>query len=180
MDLYKAIKDRRSVRRYKSDAIPQETLDKILEAATWAPSWAHSQCAEVIVVDDPALKLKVREAMPEGNPAYKAVEQAPVLVAFLGKKKRSGYKKGEQSSQLGDGWLMFDVGLVTQNFMLAAHAEGLATVCIGLFDNAKAGEVLGVPEELEVVCLSPLGVPNQEPNIPPRKTLEEFAHKNGY
>ena len=180
MDLYTAIKERRSVRRYKDTEIPPQTLDRLLEAAQWAPSWAHTQCVEVVVADTPEMKAALQGSLPEKNPAYKAMMQAPIVVAFLAKGGRAGYKQGAPATPRGDGWSLFDTGLAMQNFMLAAHAEGLATVCIGLFDSAKAGEALGLPEGVEVVAMTPLGYPDQVPNLPPRKDRGDFVKFNGY
>ncbi|PLX41821.1 MAG: nitroreductase [Deltaproteobacteria bacterium] len=180
MELYQAIKERRSVRRYKETPVPSEVLDRIIEAAQWAPSWAHSQCVEVVIVDDPAKKSALQATLPETNPAYKAMVNAPLAVAFCAKLKRAGFKKGEPATPRGNGWALFDTALCMQNFMLAAHAEGLATVCVGLFDSEKAGAALNVPEGKEVVALTPLGYPDQEPNLPPRKDKYEFVKKNGY
>lgn len=179
MELYEAIKERRSVRRYKTDPVASDVLDRLLEAAQWAPSWAHTQCAEVIIVDDSAVKEALAEAAGERNPAYKALKEAPLVAAFLGRKGRAGFKKGEAATPRGD-WFMFDVALSMQNFMLAAHAEGLATVCVGLFDIEKASAALKLPEEVTVVTYTPLGVPDQVPNLPARKERERFAFRNSY
>ncbi len=180
MELFEAIKERRSIRRYKEDQVPAEVLAKLVEAAQWAPSWAHTQCVEIIVLDDPKAKAALQASLPEGNPAYKAMVAAPLAVAFCGKKGRAGFKKGEAATPRGD-WNMFDVALSMQNFMLAAHAEGLATVCVGLFDSAAAGKVLGLPDEVDVLALTPLGYPvDQEVNVPPRKEVGKFLHKNSY
>lgn len=179
MNIYDAIKNRRSVRRYKTDAVPAEVLDRLLEAAQWAPSWAHTQCAEVVVVDDPAVKMALQASLPEKNPAYKAMVQAPLALAFCAKAGRAGFKKGEAATPRGD-WMMFDVALVMENFMLAAQAEGLATVCVGLFDAAVAAKAVNAPEGVEVISLTPLGYPDQEPNIPPRKAREAFCVGNRY
>lgn len=180
MDLYQAISDRRSVRRYTSEPVSPEALDRLLAAAQWAPSWAHTQCVEVVVVDDAEVKEKLQAACGDKNPAYKAMGEAPLVVAFCARKGRAGFKKGEAATPRGDGWLMFDTGLSMQNFMLAAHAEGLATVCVGLFDSAASGRALNLPDDMEVVAMTPLGHPDQTPNLPARKERALFAHRNGY
>jgi len=179
MDIYQAIKERRSVRRYKADEVPEEILDRLLLAAQWAPSWAHTQCVEVVVVRDPAVKEKLQAAVGERNPAFKAMGEAPLAIAFCARLGRAGYKKGETSTRRGD-WFMFDTALAMENFMLCAHAEGLATVCIGLFDSAAAAVALGLPEGVEAVALTPLGYPDQTPNLPARKDRALFVHKDVY
>lgn len=80
---------------------------------------------------------------PKGNPAIKTIVQAPVLLARCPNTNTSGYCKKMQSTQFGD-WLMYDLGLATQNLCLAAHDFGLGTVIAGLFDHSRSREVLGV------------------------------------
>jgi nitroreductase len=70
---------------------------------------------------------------------------------------------------------MYDCALATQNICLAAHALGLATVIVGFFDCARAGEILQVSGEFQVVCLLPLGYPKRTPDPPARKGLSELA-----
>ena len=179
MELYEAITSRRSVRRYRDDPVPREVLDRLLVAAQWAPSWAHTQTPEVIVVETPEARAEVQAALTERNPAHSAMGEAPLSVAFCAKLGKAGFKKGEPATSRGD-WMMFDVALAMQNFMLAAHAEGLATVCVGLFDSEVAGRALGVPFGTTVVALTPLGYPAAETKVPPRKDPGEFVHWNRY
>ncbi len=179
MELYEAIRGRRSIRRYKPDPVPQEVLDRLLEAAQWAPSWAHTQCCEVVVVSDPQVKEALQKTLPPSNPAFRAMVEAPLSVAFCAKTGRAGFYKGKAATPRGD-WFMFDVALAMENFMLAAHAEGLGTVCVGLFDVAEAAKVLGAPEGVEVVALTPLGYPAAGAKVPPRKPRDEFVRWNRY
>lgn len=179
MDLYDVVRARRSVRKFTPDPVDEGVLDRLLEAAQWAPSWAHSQCCEVVVVSNPEGKAALQASLPPTNPAFRAMVDAPLVVAFCAKTGKSGFYKGQAATVRGD-WMMFDVGLAMQNFMLAAHAEGLATVCVGLFDAAAAGRAVGVPEGIEVISLTPLGHPAAESKIPPRKERGDFAHREHY
>ncbi|MDW7711147.1 MAG: nitroreductase family protein [Deferrisomatales bacterium] len=179
MELYQAIRDRRSARKYLSDPVPDDVLDRLLEAAQWAPSWAHTQCCEVVAVSDPAVKQALQHTLAETNPAYRAMAEAPLVLAFCGRRGRAGFKKGEAATPRGD-WLLFDVGLAMENFMLAARAEGLGTVCVGLFDAAAAARVLQAPPEVDVVALTPLGYPAGETKVPPRKERAQFVRWNRY
>lgn len=179
MDSMQAIKERRSVRSYKPDPIPEEKLRKVLEAVQWAPSWANTQCWEVIVVKDAAIKKQLAETLPAGNPSREAIVQAPITLAVIGIKGRAGFYKGAAATDKGD-WYMFDCGLATQNLCLAAHAEGLGTVIVGLFDAPKAAKVLQVPEEKAVVIITPLGLPEKVPSPPRRKEIEEFLYHEAY
>lgn len=179
MELYQAIEGRRSARRYTSDSVPPETVERLLTAAQWAPSWAHTQVPEVVVAADPEVRAELQAALPERNPAYRAMGDAPLVVAFCARLGRAGFKKGEPATPRGD-WMMFDVALTMQNFMLAAHAEGLATVCVGLFDAEAAGRAVNAPEGTTVVALTPLGFPAAETKVPPRKAPAEFVRWDRY
>ncbi|MGA7875621.1 MAG: nitroreductase family protein, partial [Desulfoferrobacter sp.] len=92
-ELMKAIKDRRSIRKYEDKMVPDDFLNQVLEAVQWAPSWANTQCWEIIVVKEQATKQKLQETMGKGNPATKAIVDAPVILAVCGKLKSSGYYK---------------------------------------------------------------------------------------
>lgn len=179
MELFDAIRGRRSVRKFKADPVPQELVDQLLDAAQWAPSWAHTQVCEVVVVSRPELKEALQGSLPTTNPAFKALVEAPLAVAFCARTGKAGFYKGQAATHWGD-WLMFDAALAMQNFMLAAHGLGLATVCVGLFDAAKAAQALHAPPGVEVVALTPLGFPAGETKVPPRKAREEFVRWEGY
>jgi len=179
VELYQAIRERRSVRKYQSAPVPAEVLDRLLEAAQWAPSWAHTQCCEVVVASEAAVKEALQQSLPPTNPAWKAMVEAPLVVAFCGRRGRAGFKKGEAATARGD-WAAFDVALAMENFMLAAHAEGLATVCVGLFDAERAAEAVGAPPEIDVVALTPLGYPVGETKVPPRKERAAFLRRERF
>jgi nitroreductase len=172
MDIIKA---RRSIRKYQEREVPDAVLKELLEAVRWSPSWANTQCWEVIVVKDPANKEKLQKTLSDRNPAGKAMTQAPVILALCGKLESAGYYKGQATTKLGD-WFMFDLGLATQTLCLAACDRGLGTVITGNFDHDKAGEALGVPEGCQVVALIPLGYPAHESAAPKRREIEEFTH----
>jgi nitroreductase len=173
------VKGRRSIRRYKDAGISDEVLNRLLESIKWSPSWANTQCWEVIVVRDNAKKERLRDSLPETNPASLAIVQAPVLIVICGKKETSGYYKGKAATNLGD-WYMYDLGIATQSLCLTAHALELGTVIIGLFDHNKAKAVLGVPDKYELVSIIPVGYPAKDSPAPKRREIEEFAHYDGF
>ena len=180
MDVLEAIRTRRSVRKFSPEPVSDEELRAVLEAARWAPSWANTQCWEIVVVKDPDKKRALSELLvPERNPAKRAVAEAPVVLAVCGRKGVSGFYKGKAVTEKGD-WLMFDVALAVQNMALAAHALGLGTVIVGALDHRRASELLGLPDDVELVVLLPLGRPAEEPKAPPRKELREFVHLEAY
>jgi nitroreductase len=179
MDLMEAIKGRRSIRKYKPDPVPAETLQMLLEAVRWAPSWANTQCCEVIVVKDPKVKSDLATALPKTNPALPSMTDAPLVLVLCGKKGVSGHYKGQPVTVKGD-WLMFDTGLAMQNLCLAAHSLGMGTVVVGMFDHKKAEEILGLPQNVEVVAMTPLGYRATEGSVPKKKELSEFVCHDRY
>jgi nitroreductase len=175
-ELMEVIRSRRSVRAYENREVAPEHLATVLEAVKWAPSWANTQCWEIVVVRDPAVRQQLQAALPpKGNPALNAIVQAPVVLALCAQLKRSGFYRGEVTTKFGD-WFMFDLGLACQNLCLAAHALGLGTVVVGLFDHARAATALNVPQGYELVALIPLGHPAKSPGAPARREPAEFTH----
>jgi len=185
MEVIEAIKARRSVRRYKSDPVKNEDLQLVLEAARWAPSWHNSQCWRFIVVRDPGVKNKLADTLryTKGeNPSTHAIRNAPVVIAACAQLGKSGYLKGElgvAATDKGD-WFMFDVALAMQNLVLAAYSLGLGTVHVGLFNAKEAADVLGLPEGIVCVEMTPLGYPDEEPKTIQRKELSDLVFYDRY
>ncbi len=179
MDLMEAIKGRRSIRKYKPDAIPEEVFRALMEAVRWSPSWANTQCWEVIAVRDSKVKSELATALSKGNPAFSSMTEAPLVIVLCGRRGVSGFKRGEATTAKGD-WLMFDTGLAMQTLCLIAHSQGLGTVIVGNFDHQRAAEILGVPQNVEVVAITPLGYPATEGIVPKRKEVSEFVFGDKY
>ena len=171
MEALEAIKTRRSIRKYKPDPIDDETLEKVIEAARWAPSWANTQCWRFVVVRDSRIKEQLAAMLSEKNAAIPAILSAPAAVVICAKLGKAGYLSDKTLATDKGDWFMFDVALATQNLILAAHALGLGTVLIGAFDTRKVAEIVEVPDGFCVVALTPLGYPDQEPVLRPRKEL---------
>ena len=174
MEVLEAIRTRRSIRRYKSTPVDDKTVELVLEAARWAPSWKNTQCWRFIVVRDNNIKSQLANITTFNNPSTDAIRNAPVVIVACAELGKSGYSDGQQASDKGD-WYMFDVALAMQNLVLAAHSLGLGTVYNGLFDAKKAATILNVPAGFCVVSLTPLGYPDQEPAPRPRKELAQIA-----
>ena len=173
MDLMEAIHERRSIRKYEDRPIPQEVVDQLMEAVMWSPSWANTQCWELVKVDDPAQREALQQTMGKGNPATKAIVSAPLLFVLCARLESSGYYKEVVTTKLGD-WFMFDLGLACQNLCLAAHGLGLGSVVVGLFDQDAAAKVVNLPAGHELVAMVCMGYPAQEMKPPKRRPPEEF------
>jgi nitroreductase len=182
MEVLEAIKTRRSIRKYKPAAVDDRTIETVLEAARWAPSWANSQCWRFVVVRDADTKDKLAEALRSvssgPNRAIEAIRQAPLAIVACAELGRSGYsarEPGKPFTDKGEFWYMFDTALAMQNLTLAAHSLGLGTVHVGSFDAKQVASILGVPEGFCVVSMTPLGYPDEEPPTRPRKELSEIV-----
>lgn len=180
MDTLEAIKTRRSVRKFSSREIEPEKLREVLEAARMAPSWANLQCWRFLVVEDAAVRQKVADLSyyeaffkPLGyksNPARKALAQAPVVIIACADPSQSGDVREQP-------YYLTDVGIAAQNLMLAAHALGLGSVFVGIFDEAQLKELLGISPQLRIVGLFPIGYPEPVEVVhrTPRKPLDEIV-----
>jgi nitroreductase len=180
MDVMQAIKERRAVRKYKTDPVSDKDLETVLEAARWAPSWANTQCWRFIVVRDPQLKEKLSDTLKlKENRGARAVKDAPIVIVACAELGKSGYRRGKIETDKGD-WFMFDTALAMQNLTLAAHAIGLGTVHLGLFDAKEVAKILDVPDGAVVVEMTPLGYPDGQQMSPGRKELSQIVSKDKF
>ncbi len=168
MELYEALEGRRSIRKYTADPVPNEALQKMLNAARIAPSWSNKQCWHFIVVREQSRKEKLAESLPAENPCKKAVAAAPVVIVLCADPRASGHQDGKD-------YYLLDAGLAMQQFMLAAYAEGFGTCWVAWFDESKARTACSIPEPHRAVALTPLGFPARRPSPRPRKELEEIV-----
>jgi nitroreductase len=187
VELFEAIYNRRSIRHYQTDQVDDATVNKVLEAGRWAPSWSNTQCWRFVVVRDSDIKARLGQSLIKvkrddelvDNPAAKTFNVVPVIIVVCAKMNTSGCRPGDDAStefvtDKGD-WFMFDIALAVQNIVLATHGLGLGTVIIGAFDAAMVEEILGIPPGYRVVTMLPLGVPAREGRAPPRKELTEIT-----
>jgi len=179
MEVLEAIKTRRSIRKYKATPVDDRTIELVLEAAHWAPSWANTQCWRFIVVQDKDIKNKLADTLNPTNSAIDAIRQAPLVIVACAELGKSGYYQEKPATDKGD-WYMFDVALAMQNLVLAAHSLGLATVHVGRFDAKEAANILEVPQGFCVVEMTPLGYPDQVRDPRPRKELLEIVFYDKY
>ena len=144
------IKNRRSIRKFEDRDVSDEQLVEILESSRWAPSWANTQCWEIVVIRDKQQKEKLAEILSPKNPATLVVKNAPVVLVLGAKLQKSGFYKGEPITKFHD-WFMYDLGIVTQNICLTVSDLGLGSVIVGAFDHDRARQLLKIPEGYEVV-----------------------------
>jgi nitroreductase len=189
MDIFEAIKNRRSIRQYKTDPVDDKTVQEVLDAAHWAPSWGNIQCWRFIIIRDPKVKADIADTLDKvkidnewmENAAASSIKQAPVLIVICAEKGKAGYSiDGEPLTDKAEYWYLFDVALAVENLTLAACAKGLGTVIVGGFNAPKAAKILCVPDNFTVVTMTPLGFAAQKGQISPRKQLSDVLYKDKF
>jgi len=165
MDLFEVIEKRRSIRSYKSDPLPEDVFKKVLEAARLAPSANNIQPWKFIVVKDAGKREKLASLCM----GQSFIAEAPVVIVACGlptSSKIGGYTSSRE----------VDVAIAVDHLTLAARALGLGTCWIGAFDNDKIKQFLNIPEEVQIVAITPLGYPTSEKEFgTSRKSLDEIV-----
>ncbi len=164
MDVYEAIRTRRSIRAYSDKPIPDDSLRRVLDAARLAPSAKNRQEWRFIVVKDAVQRKKLAETTKEKP----FVGAAPVVLAFCATETLYEMPNGLKGG-------IVDVSIALSYLTLAARAEGLGTCWIGAFFEEKAREVLGLPAGARVIALCPIGYPAENPPARDRKRFEEVV-----
>ena len=167
MELIDVIRSRRSIRKYKSDPVPDADIEYVLEAARLAPSWANSQCWKFIVVKDEGVKQELAKA---GN---SWIAHAPIIIAACADPSKPGTKDDQP-------YYLVDIGIAMEHLILAAADRGLGTCWIGWFDEEQAKKALGVPEDIRLVATTPLGYPDESPKPKGRKALKDIVCYDEY
>jgi nitroreductase len=171
MDVLTAIRERRSCRRFLPDAIEEAAIERILEAAVWAPSPANNQPWEFIVVTNPDVKRKIHDdVLACKQKIYEKcgwgwvdkyrvgfLTEAPVLIAVIGDPEKTGAHKFLEGTE---DTYQHACAAAIQNMLLAAHAQGLGSLWFTLFDREAVKKTLGVDaarEPLALVCIGKAG-----------------------
>jgi 5,6-dimethylbenzimidazole synthase len=184
MDLFAAIKGRRSCRNFLTDPIDEATLEKIIEAGTWAPSPMNAQPWDFIVITGPEMKEKVCAEAERcrlwalSTSGWKWLDKyrveflksAPALVVVVGDPKKTGV---DQFLEDGSAGYQYACAAAAQNMMLAAQALGIGSLWYTLFDRNNLTQILGIDpgkKPLSIICL---GKPAGE--VPPvgRKPVQD-------
>ncbi|MEW5759371.1 MAG: nitroreductase family protein [Candidatus Thermoplasmatota archaeon] len=162
MDVICAIESRRSIRRYKQESIPNEKLNKLLEAARLAPSAGNRQPWELIVVTNKETLKKLPRACKD----QKFVSECSVFIAGIGDPQQK--------------WYQVDLAIAFEHIALAAVELGLGSCWIGAFYEEEIKQILSVPENKAVVACMTIGIPAESPEARPRKSIKELVHWERY
>ncbi len=170
MDIFECIRQRRSIRAYQDRPVPEDALQRILEAVNAAPSAGNLQAYQVFVVRDAALRRALSEA--SYNQAY--VAQAPVVLVFCTDAARSARKYGQRGERL---YCVQDATIACAYAQLAAVALGLGTVWVGAFHDDSVIRVLDLPDGLHPVAILPVGYPAESPAPTSRRPLSDLVRE---
>ena len=154
-----------SIRGYKPDLVPEELLNKILQAGNLAPTAKNLQPFHFIVVRDPAKLDELAAAYPA--PFFR---QAPVVIVICTEPGK-GWTRDRYDDK---NYCEVDAAIAIDHMTLAATDLGLGTCWIGAFDPAKVTAAMGLPEGIEPIAMLPLGYPNEAGRTKTRKPLEKL------
>ncbi len=171
MELYEAMKTRRSVRAYLDKPVEEAALLRILEAGRNAPSWCNRQCWRIVVVQDPGIREMLGEVL--NNPSKDCFVNAPCALVVCADPSDSGIMGGKE-------YYLVDCAIAMEHMLLAATAEGLSTCWVGAFQEYPVRNILHLPKEIKVVGITPLGYAAEEPEATPRKPLQEIVYYDGW
>lgn len=169
MEIHEAIRARKSVRSYLDKPVEQDKLDRVLEAARLAPSASNRQEWRFVVVREPGKRQALASAARQPF-----IGEAPVILACCAETDHHRMRCGHEC-------FLVDVAIAMDHLTLAAVAEGLGTCWIGAFDAGEVRRILGIPREIEVVELMPLGYPADPAPVPKsRRTLAEIVRYDAW
>lgn len=171
MSVLDVIRERRSVRVYKSDPIPKESILRILEAARLAPSGKNLQPWKFVVVQDVELKKRLAKASNQQD----FIADAPLIIVACGFPDECYQTMGRYMKS----WPV-DVTIALEHLILQAQEEGLGTCWIGSFEEEEVKSLLDVPEHVKVLALTPLGYPGEVPEFRGRKPLEKIISYDSF
>jgi nitroreductase len=176
MEFIDVIKSRSSIRSYDKKEIDDEKINYVLECARLAPSWVNKQCWHFIVVRD----NKNIKNISNATLINRWLRNAPCIIVACADPKKSGTHNNMN-------YFLVDVAIAMEHLILAATDLGIGTCWIGEFNEKKIKKILGVPDKIKVVALSPLGYPASNKRIiaratkiitrsNQRKTVDEITH----
>ena len=166
VNVFDAVKTRRSIRAYQAKEVENEKLMTILNAARLSPSANNNQPWDFLVVTDPQARDKLKQAYVKDWLA-----KVPAIIVACARPKDAW------SRQDGEEYYKVDVAIAVQSMVLVAHELGLETCYVAAFDEAKVKSTLGIPDDVCVVLMLPVGYPAEQKNaVKDRKGLEQIVH----
>ncbi len=172
MDVFEAIKGRRSIRNYEDRPVEHEKIGMLLEACRWSPSAGNRQPWEVVIVDDPVTIEKLAHASLD----QMWMKTAPLILAMCLNEKIARSTFGDR----GEMYALETMGMAVQNIMLAAHSLGLGSCCVSAFEEEEVKYILKCLEIIKPVALITIGYTRNKPPAPFREEISVFTYYNSY
>ena len=169
MDVLEAVKRRRSIRAFKHQDVSEEIVEKLVDAARWAPSAGNIQPWEFIIVRKPEIKGRLAEAALRQS----FVEEAPVVIVVCADEDRSSMGYGVRGETF---YCIQDTAAAIQNIHLAACSLGLGTCWVGAFREEEARKILKIPQGTRPVAIIPVGYPAESPPPRRRRSVSQVVH----
>ena len=166
MEVFECIRRRRTIREYKNDPIPEDVLEKILQAGRWSPSSSNSQPWHFVVVQDPSTLSELGRIATQGS----FISDAPLAIVIV--------MENAPRPQL-------DAGRAIQQMELIAWSEGLGTCFVGVRTEEQqiaVKELLNIPSDLELITIMPYGYrpTSIDRTGTPRKDLADIVHREKF
>ncbi len=167
MDLLPEILSRQSIKKFKSEPVEKDSLNRILEAGRRAPSAKNRQPWRFIIIDEKDLREKIERAAF----GQEHVGQAPIIIAACSTNIDYVMPNGQLSYPI-------DITFAVSFMMLQAEHEGLGTCVITTYDEREIKELLTVPYSMKVVMLLLVGHPQERPFPESRKPIKRICSYN--
>lgn len=166
--MYEVIRVRRSIRKYKAKRIEEDKLFRVLEAGRLSPSAANKQPWHIIIITDPEIREKMKEAYSRSW-----FYEAPAILVVCVEPNIAWVRED------GETYWKVDGAIAMQSMILQATEEGLGTCWIGAFHEAAVKKILGIPPHIRIVAMTPLGYPDEvKGRVTKRKEMNEIIHNN--
>ena len=167
------VASRRSVRDYAAGTtISEAEVRTLIATAMEAPSWANSQTTRYYVAMSEGKVAAVKELIG-GN--SRNTTNAPVMIVSTFVKGQSGFGRGSQANEVGEGWGAYDNGLSNAYFILKARELGYDTLIMGMRDGDGLRQLFGIPETEQVMAVISLGKRASDPRRPDRKPIDDIV-----
>ncbi|MDQ1280799.1 MAG: hypothetical protein QG670_2062 [Thermoproteota archaeon] len=177
-DIFEVIDKRRSIRKFKSEQVTDEHLQRILEAACLAPSGGNRQPWYFIVVRDSEMKKAVSASSRLERNQKLLLSADTIIVLASNPELERGYMSPNICSTRS--WYKQDPMIAGEHIVLAATALGYGTCWIAGFDDSEVKRILNIPENIAVIALIAMGVPDETPHPRVLKPFNDILFKDSF